>query len=186
MTTSMAGKRAVRRKISSPATSTASITSQAGSDQSIIELPLLPLTLDPGWDEQSLFKFHLVDKLFTWHEDPSSPYSASWISLLLDQTDEAVLPSTSIRALSTSYFAKVHGHSDLMHKGAGYYSQALRALRGQLQDPKSALEDDILIAVICLGIYELVTFTQPSAWLNHYKGLAQLVSCSNILVPCIC
>jgi hypothetical protein len=62
-----------------------------------------------------------------------------------------------------------------MQKGAGFYSRALSALRAQLQDATLVLKDDVLVAIICMAIYELVTFHQPTGWLHHYRGLAHLV-----------
>jgi hypothetical protein len=154
-----------------------SATSPASSSEPATELPLMPLIPNPAWDEQSIFISHLVDNLFVWHEDPASPQSVSWISVLLRYSDDqAVLSFTTIRALATAYFAKVYGSSELMRKGAWFYSRALGALRAQLQDPKLVLEEDVLVSIICMGVYELLAFTQPTGWLNHYKGLARLVS----------
>lgn len=155
---------------------TSSSTDSSLSQHLTKEFPLLPLIRNPTWDEQSVFATHLVDRLFTWHENPSSPESAAWISVLLKANeDDGVLSFTSIRALATTYFAKTHSQSSLMRKGAGFYSRALSALRSQLQDPYLALQDDILVAIVCMAIYELVTFHQPTGWLHHYSGLAQLV-----------
>ncbi|KAB8239558.1 Zn(II)2Cys6 transcription factor domain-containing protein [Aspergillus alliaceus] len=126
------------------------------------------------WDEQHIFTSYLVDRLFTWHEDEASPYAASWISVLYRSEDPAGLSMTSLRALATTYFGKVHGQTDLMRRGAVFYSQALQCLRVQLQSPDQALEPDLLVAILCLGIHELVTLTQSSAWLQHYKGLARI------------
>jgi Fungal specific transcription factor domain len=137
---------------------------------------LVPLTVNPAWDEQSIFTAHLIDRLFSLHQDPAAPQSTPWILVFFRAKEEdAELSYTSIRALATGYFAKVHRHSDIMRKGAGFYARALRALRTQLQDPQLALEDDVLVAIICMGLYELISFTQPSGWLHHYKGLARLV-----------
>ncbi|KAJ5610848.1 hypothetical protein N7510_007567 [Penicillium lagena] len=131
--------------------------------------------INPSLDEDSIFTSHLIHRLFSWHEDDLSPYSASWISVLFRHPeDPGGLPMRSVRALATSYFGKVHGHQDLMRKGANSYSQALRILRGQLQHYDQVLESEVVVAIVCLGIYELVTFTQPWAWLQHYKGLARL------------
>jgi len=80
-----------------------------------------------------------------------------------------------MRAMATSYFKKSHGHSDLMKKGAGFYSRALNALRSHLQDPILVFRDDVLIAIICMAIYELVTYHQPTGWLHHYNELARLI-----------
>lgn len=136
----------------------------------------MPLISNPAFDEQILFTSHLIDRLFSWHQDPASPESASWILSLTRHTeDEGDLSTSSLRALATAYFGKTHGHSELVRKGAGFYSRALTSLRGQLQDPNLLLEDEVLVAIICMGIYELVTFDQPKGWLHHYKGLARLV-----------
>lgn len=136
----------------------------------------MPLTSNPAFDEQILFTSHLIDRLFSWHRDSTSPQSASWIlSLTRPTEDEGDLSTSSLRALATAYFGKTHGHSELIRKGAGFYSRALNSLRGQLQDPNMVLEDEVLVAIICMAIYELVTFDQPNGWLHHYKGLAQLV-----------
>ena len=140
------------------------------------------LMINPPWNEDSIFISHLIYRLFSWHVDGSSSHSESWVLFLLRQPENpAGLPMTSVRALATSYFGKVNGHPELMRKGAASYSQALRSLRGQLQNPDQVLESDVIVAIVCLGIYELVTFTQPSAWLQHYKGLARLVSAAHTL-----
>lgn len=136
----------------------------------------MPLTVNPAWDEQSIFTSHLIDRLFSFDQDPAAPQSVPWILVFLRAKEEDVaLSSTSFRALATAYFAKVHRQSEIMRKGAGYYARALHALRTQLQDPQLVLGDDVLVAIICLGLYELVSFTQPRGWLQHYKGLARLV-----------
>lgn len=141
----------------------------------------MSLSVNPVWDEQSMFTSHLVSRLFTWYDDASSPRSASWIEILFQRTEaEAVLSFTSVRALATAYFAKVNQHTELMRKGAGFYLQALRAVRSNLESPTLVLQDDLLVAIICMAIYEMVFFTQPAGWLYHYEGLARLV---NILLP---
>ncbi|CAI7673480.1 unnamed protein product [Penicillium pancosmium] len=173
LTTQLTKKSAPKHSAPSPASSS---TDSAVSPGFITELPLLPLLPNPAWDEQTIFISHLVDRLFTWHENPSSPESANWVSGLLQSTEEdGALAFASTRALATGYFAKTHRQSDLMRKGAGFYSRALSALRSQLQDATLVLKDDVLVAIICMAIYELVTFHQPTGWLHHYRGLAHLV-----------
>jgi hypothetical protein len=136
----------------------------------------MPLIFNPMFDEQIVFTSHLIDRLFSWHTDPQSPESAAWIfSLTCPSEDEKCLSTSSLRALATAYFGKAHGHSSLVRRGAGFYSRALTSLRGKLQDPTLVLGDEVLVAVVCMGIYELVTFDEPTGWLHHYKGLARLV-----------
>ncbi|GIC87264.1 uncharacterized protein Aud_003648 [Aspergillus udagawae] len=111
---------------------------------------------NPQWDEQHICVSHLVNRLFTWHTDDASPYSASWITVLLHPRDPTGLSTTSLRALATTYFGKVHTHPDLVRKGAGLYPQALQSLRVQLECPCRVLESDLLVAVICLATLESV------------------------------
>jgi hypothetical protein len=152
-------------------------TAGPSSEGSVIELPMMHISVNPAWDEQSMFTSHLVSRLFTWHDDTTSPQAASWIEKLFQRTeDQAALSFTSVRALATTYFAKVNHNNELMRKGAVFYSRALRALQSDLEDPNLVLEDDLIVAIICMSIYEMVTFTQPTGWLHHYKGLARLVS----------
>ncbi|KAJ5212591.1 uncharacterized protein N7498_004237 [Penicillium cinerascens] len=154
--------------------------SPAGSTwpgDSVIELPCMPLIRNPAFDEQIIFTSHLINRLFSWHQESTSPESAAWILSLTRHTeDEGDLSTSSLRALATAYFGKTHGHSELVRKGAGFYSRALTSLRRQLQDPNLVLEDEVLVAIICMGIYELVTFNQPNGWLHHWKGLARLTA----------
>lgn len=134
--------------------------------------------VNPQWDEQHIYVSHLVNRLFTWHTDDASPYSASWITVLLHPKDPTGLSMTSLSALATTYFGKVHSHPDLVRKGAGLYSQALQSLRAHLECPDQVLESELLVAVICLATLESVALTQSSAWLQHYQGLARIVSVS--------
>ncbi|KAJ5946676.1 hypothetical protein N7454_003515, partial [Penicillium verhagenii] len=119
----------------------------------------------------AFFTIYLIDNLFTWTEDTSS---AGWVSMLMRPPDsKAALSSSSIYALAVSYFAKVNGHSSLLQKGARLYSRALAALQNELNS-KRVVEDDVLLAIIFMSVYELVTVTDPFAWINHCKGLAHL------------
>jgi hypothetical protein len=96
----------------------------------------------------------------------------------LSQEKEAELSTASVRALATIYFAKVNGQHQLMRKGVSLYSHALRTLQTKLQRQDQAVGEDVLVAIICLAIYELITLTEPKAWISHYNGLARLVSIS--------
>ncbi|CAG8898353.1 unnamed protein product [Penicillium egyptiacum] len=126
--------------------------------------------------ENDIVATHLVNRLFNWNEDPTSPYAPAWTSILLRQDNEAELSTASVRALGAVYFAKVHKQYQLMRKGALFYVHALRTLQTQLQRQDQAVGDDVLLAIICLSIYELITLTQPRGWLFHYQGLARLMA----------
>ncbi|KAF3386552.1 Uncharacterized protein F1880_001404 [Penicillium rolfsii] len=151
----------------------------SSSESSNMKLNLMSTLPNPTWDEQSMFTSHLISKLFTWHDDTSAPHESSWIESLFRRTKEEAAKSisfTSVHALATTYFAKVNHKAELMRKGAGFYSRALHAVRSNLEDPQLVLEDDLLVAIVCMAIYEMVAFTQPTGWLHHYKGLARLTA----------
>ncbi|KAJ5281847.1 hypothetical protein N7478_007219 [Penicillium angulare] len=155
-----------------------SITSQPGVQTTFItEYPFFPVKADPGWDEHSIFTTYLVDRLFTWQKPQAQYSSFSWMPVLVGRTEnEGLLAYTSLRALATSFFAKVHGEPSIMHKGTAFYSRALRVLQDQLQDSELVFDDDVLLSVFCLSVYELIMFTDLSAWINHHKGLARLTA----------
>ncbi|OQD77717.1 hypothetical protein PENDEC_c002G03517 [Penicillium decumbens] len=118
----------------------------------------MPLITNPAFDEQTLLTPYLMNRIFSWHHDPNAPIQ------LLDPLaypyaeDEGKLSTSSLRALATAYFGKKHSHSELVRKRAGFYSRALTSLRKHLQDLVLVLEDEVFIAIICMGISELVTF----------------------------
>ncbi|KAJ5248774.1 hypothetical protein N7468_000225 [Penicillium chermesinum] len=183
-----AGKPLVKRRASKPAQAPSSVSdaseASAASSNSeyCMELSLQnfcliePLYVNPAWDQQSMFTSHLIQRMFSWSNNPSSPFSAAWVQVLLrDSKESPVLSHASIQALSTSFFGKVHGDRQIMQQGAAHYFRALRALQVDLQDPNRVTDDATLMAVLIMAIYELVASEHPSGWLNHYKGLARLV-----------
>ncbi|EPS32070.1 hypothetical protein PDE_07029 [Penicillium oxalicum 114-2] len=178
VTSQVSSKKLSERGSTSGANATRNVpacSSSSAASPGSYELPLISSSVNLPLNEKDVFITHLMSRLFSWHEDPSSPQSASWIEILLrGPEDETSLSFSSIHALATVYFAKVHRQSSLMRQGARLYSRALQALQMNLQDPILCMEDDLLVAIICLAIYELVAFTQPAGWLHHYKGLARL------------
>jgi hypothetical protein len=135
-----------------------------------------PLNVNPPWSENHIMTTYLFNHLFNWNDGPEYPNAPAWTSILLRQDNEAELSTASVRALATVYFAKVNKQHQLMRKGVCFYSSALRTLQAKLQRQDQAVGDDVFVAIICLAIYELITLTQPKAWLSHYEGLARLVS----------
>ncbi|KAE8378020.1 hypothetical protein BDV26DRAFT_199045 [Aspergillus bertholletiae] len=141
-----------------------------------------PRTVIPSRDEDNIFTTHLIHKIFN-QRDAEAVHLAATISFHLNQpearaaTDKSLaLPKTSLRALSTTYFGRVHNRPDLLHRGSRWYSDALKELQLQLYHPQYALREDLLVVIIYLAIYESIAFTVPNAWLQHYKGLALLTA----------
>ncbi|KAJ5515996.1 hypothetical protein N7527_007556 [Penicillium freii] len=119
---------------------------------------------------------HLFNRVFNWNDGPASPHAPAWTSILLCQNHDTELSTASVRALAMVYFAKVNKQHQVIHKGVSLYAHALRTLQTKLQRQDQAMGDDVLVAIICLAVYELITLTQPRAWLSHYQGLARLMS----------
>lgn len=134
------------------------------------------LSVNPPWSENDIVTTFLFNRLFNWNDGPASPHVPAWTSILLHQGNEAQLSTVSVRALAMVYFAKVNKQHQVMRKGVSFYAHALQDLQTKLLRQDQAMGDDVLVAIICLAIYELIALTQPRAWLSHYQGLARLVS----------
>jgi hypothetical protein len=76
------------RRNNAPSSCPGPSTASTSSEGSIIELQVMPISVNPAWDEQSIFTSHLVSRLFTWQDDVSSPQSASWIEVLFQRTED--------------------------------------------------------------------------------------------------
>ncbi|KAL2151550.1 hypothetical protein VTH82DRAFT_6648 [Thermothelomyces myriococcoides] len=65
----------------------------------------------------------------------------------------------------------------VLAKAFAAYSKALRATQAALTDPARWKNDDVLVAVLLLGMFESITATQLDtlAWGSHVEGAIQLV-----------
>lgn len=148
----------------------------ANEDPFLVDEPFLPLSVNPVFDEHTVFTKVIVDNLFDWHDDLESPHAAGWVQPLLHAREEDnILTYSAFRALAISFFAKFRGEGALISKGKTFYARALRNLQSQLQDPDMVMDDGVILSITCMGIYEIITFTNPNAWVDHYKGMAKLV-----------
>lgn len=160
-------------------------SSCSGSSEAELEAPVpiinFLLSVNPPWNENDIVITYLFNRVFNWNDDPASPHDVpAWTSILLRQDNETELSTAAVRALAMVYFAKVNKQHQVMHKGVSFYAHALRTLQTKLHRQDQAMGDDVLVAIVCLAIYELITLTQPRAWLSHYQGLARLVSRRNL------
>ncbi|KAJ5956373.1 hypothetical protein N7501_010652 [Penicillium viridicatum] len=158
--TSRLRKRAARR-LALP--SSCSDSSETGLEAPVPIINCL-LSVNPPWSENDIAITYLFNR------------APAWTSILLCQDNETELSTASVRALAMVYFAKVNKQHQVMHKGVSLYAHTLQTLQTKLHRQDQAMGDDVLVAIICLAIYELITLTQPRAWLSHYQGLARLMS----------
>ncbi|GME29103.1 hypothetical protein GTA08_BOTSDO07668 [Neofusicoccum parvum] len=85
------------------------------------------------------------------------------------------LTSTSLIALSTTYFALSHPSApSLRLRSHARYATALSAVNAALSAGPSPPIADALTAVVALALHEFLAPTAPAAWLPHCLGLARL------------
>lgn len=82
--------------------------------------------------------------------------------------------------LAEAFFGRTQKVNDLVFHSAELYGRALRNLRDDLQlTDKSLAQERAYMNIwncVFLGLYELVTSTNASNWLQHTRGVAALVS----------
>lgn len=82
--------------------------------------------------------------------------------------------------LAEAFFGRTQKVKDLIFHSAELYGRALRNLRDDLQlTDKSIAQERAYMNIwncVFLGLYELVTSTNASNWLQHTRGVAVLVS----------
>jgi hypothetical protein len=93
---------------------------------------------------------------------PCKGNSRSYISFVVPammkeqtQTSKPSLLCTSVKAVSLALFGNRPNSRSLQSKAAKQYSKALKEVNHALANPKLALEDQTLAAVIMMGIFEV-------------------------------
>jgi hypothetical protein len=91
------------------------------------------------------------------------------------------LASPGARCLAAAYFGRMHGFEPAaVENGVLHYSQALRVLRKNIQDPSTCYEPANVAGVILLCIYEMTSVTSKSAWLWHAAALGKLIETGGV------
>lgn len=124
---------------------------------------------------------HFLSKMFLEYSEATSRCrtdSVPWVMHVLPvlRQDRHTTQYLSVLALAVDFFARVHKNVALQGSSARIYGQALRLL---VDDIGSLRVDDWCLAStgpLCLCLYELVTASEPLAWLQHSGGIAAVVS----------
>ena len=86
--------------------------------------------------------------------------------------------SASIHAASLASFSNEFNSGDVLRQSREQYGRALRLTNSALGSPKEATKDSTLIAVMLLGLYEILTCTNQSSstsWMDHINGATVLL-----------
>lgn len=83
-------------------------------------------------------------------------------------------------SVAEALFGRIHCDDDMIQHSAILYGQSLKMLRNDIQniDEEEARARSYLNlwTSTFLGVYELITASNPTGWLEHARGLAALVS----------
>lgn len=93
---------------------------------------------------------------------------------------------TSGLSVAEALFARLHGDEDMLCHSAMLYGTALKRLRGDIQqieqDEVKARSYMNLWSSVFLRLYELMTASTPTSWLEHSRGLSALVRLVSLYV----
>lgn len=101
----------------------------------------------------------------------------NWAELVPNVSEQDTSLEDAFSALSVSRVGQGNKDMRLVHESSKVYGRALRELQAALFDPKRMYLDDILMACMLLGLYEV--FEGPAlnsrSWIAHAQGAARLV-----------
>lgn len=107
-------------------------------------------------------------------EDPTSAtaYSQVLPSLYRQDSPFSALPKI-IDAIGLAGIANMKHAPELMVAAGQKYARVLRSITATIQDSKEASTDQTLMAVLLLGMFEIITCSNPESmrsWANHVSG----------------
>jgi hypothetical protein len=101
----------------------------------------------------------------------------NWTEVIQKTNKQDASLQEAFSALSISRVGQGHKDVRLVHESTKMYGKALKELQLALHDPTRAFSDQILMACMLLGLYEV--FEGPAfdsqTWMAHTSGAAQLV-----------
>ncbi|KAL4862765.1 hypothetical protein BDV12DRAFT_178418 [Aspergillus spectabilis] len=102
--------------------------------------------------------------------------NVNWMDFLRSLRPDAMPQALSwaIRALVTFHMGTLQGNENAIYSVRHMYGRAIRHLRLLLQS-RRALTDEALAAAILLGGYEIVDGSSKNAWIQHTRGIRELM-----------
>ncbi|KAH8691338.1 Zn(II)2Cys6 transcription factor [Talaromyces proteolyticus] len=126
-------------------------------------------------DQELLFPIHEQALCFVYQN-----YLQKWLWLYGDGAvrDDNLALSSAITALGLSAMANMRMSPPLMMAAREEYTKALAATNQNIKDPVLSKTDQTLVAVMFLGMFEVVTYTDPESifrWMKHIEGATKLL-----------
>ena len=100
-----------------------------------------------------------------------------WLEGVHELSSDEPSLKNAFSALILSRVSKESGDQQLGEASTLLYGNALQDLQAALLDPGQVYSDDILIATLLLGVYEILqgSTVDSSSWLSHAQGAARLI-----------
>lgn len=95
---------------------------------------------------------------------------------ILDESDQHL--SAAFKAVSVASYAHHERSQDLRDASRSQYAKALRCTNEALRCPVESIKDSTLMAIMMLGMYEVMTGCNRSsvkAWTEHVRGSSMLL-----------
>lgn len=101
----------------------------------------------------------------------------NWAEVIRDVSNHDRSLEDAFSALSISRVGQGNKDIRLVHESTKLYGKALKELQGALFDPKRMFSNQVLMACMLLGLYEVLegpAFNSES-WIAHARGAARLI-----------
>ncbi|KAK0385938.1 hypothetical protein NLU13_7113 [Sarocladium strictum] len=101
----------------------------------------------------------------------------SFLKPIIKECKDHILDA-AVSAVALAAFANIHASPSLTVKSQAEYAAALSKTNRALGDPQLCKSDNVLAAVMLLGMYEIVACTDDrfvGRWINHVDGAAKLL-----------
>jgi hypothetical protein len=92
-----------------------------------------------------------------------------------EETGTRSLLQSAVLSLAHTFFGNQHKDRQMCQAGSRLYGKTLVSLNSALGHPVHAQRDDVLIAIITLGLRECLVPSGRTSWLMHIQGLERLL-----------
>lgn len=139
--------------------------------------PRLPMIA--SIEDQALY-FFAANNLM--QPSPALRGNYQWLLPMLNHPNVDPVVQSSAYAVSLATLATATKSGAVLKTAQEHYARAVTSTNQALGDPMRVRNDDTLVSVILLGVYENVLFGSHSlsAWMHHLKGASALLSLRGI------
>lgn len=154
----------------------------AGENTGTFENSIAPMVPLIGFKDNIVISHFVSNLRIGFEQNPVSNMDAPTMQSAMESSGGSTSAYVSGLSVAEAYFSQIHKVDKMMKHSAGLYGQALGQLRADLQNmnegavvvrSKAFLN---LWTAYFLSLYELVSSSATSRWLQHAAGVATLVS----------